>query len=243
MAKKDDATDSPPVSVPLLRYDAARVALEAASKIDEVKSIHDKAVAMAAYAKQAKDNDMVNWAVEIKVRAERRAGELLKAMPKNVGGQSAHKLKPANPTGSKKEPVENNAQTLAQQGISKKESMTWQKLAEIPESVFEKKLVAVQKQGEKLTTKAVLDAKPAPKKAPSSPTAHKPSFQPQDWQQVSAMSWDKGNPSKIFFMHFQKQLSAVLELLTPAQRVDLCGQIVAWATQVQVQETEDEEEA
>ncbi len=150
----------------LAKYEAARKALEAATKIDEVKSIHDKAVAIAAYAKQAKDTDLINWAVEIKVRAERRAGELLKAMPKNVGG---------NPqlTGSKKEPLGKSKQetpTLAQHGISKKESMTWQKLADIPAPVFEKKLIAVKAQGEKLTTKAVLAAKdsikPAPKEEP-----------------------------------------------------------------------------
>lgn len=134
----------------LVRYEAARAALEAATKIDEVKSIHDKAVAVAAYAKQAKDTDMINWAVEIKVRAERRAGELLKAMPKNEGAKGV---------GTSAVPKKNHTPTLAQQGISKKESMTWQKLADIPAPVFEKKLIAVKAQGEKLATKAVLAAK------------------------------------------------------------------------------------
>jgi hypothetical protein len=36
----------------------------------------------------------------------------------------------------------NATPTLADQGISKKESMLWQKVATLPASVFEKKLVA-----------------------------------------------------------------------------------------------------
>jgi hypothetical protein len=146
-----------PMAGPLVKYEAARVALEAATKIDEVKSIHDKAVAMAAYAKQAKDNDMVNWAVEIKVRAERRAGELLKVMPKNVGTKG--QLKGKSSGAPKKVGPEDKTPTLEKLGITYNDSSTWQKLAEMPEPVFEQKLIAVKAQGEKLTTKAVLAVK------------------------------------------------------------------------------------
>lgn len=134
----------------LVKYEAARAALEAATKIDEVKLIHDKAVALAAYAKQAKDTDMMNWVVEIKVRAERRAGELLKAMSKNTGAKGI---------GTSAVPQKDHTPTLAKLGISKNDSSLWQKLATMPDEMFEQNLAVVKAKGEKLTTKAVLSVK------------------------------------------------------------------------------------
>lgn len=156
------AIPKPPLFT-LVKYEAARHALEVAVNIDEVKTIHDKFVALAAYAKQAKDTQLLDWAMEIKVRAGRRAGELLKAMPMNTGGNP--KL-----TGSKKEPVGKQPPTLAQQRISKKESMIWQQVAEIPAQKFEQQLTQIQAEGQKLTTKAVLAASAVT--STESPTAH-----------------------------------------------------------------------
>lgn len=113
----------------LVKYDAMCTAIEAARAVDEVKDIRDKALAIQAYAKQAKNLDAERHAAEIRVRAERKCGELLAEQPKAKGGETYH----ASPTGSITLPV----QTLSDLGISKRQSSEWQQLAAVPEEHFE----------------------------------------------------------------------------------------------------------
>lgn len=131
----------------LLRYDAARAALEKAYRVDEVKTLRDKALALEAYARQAKDHEMQAWVTEIKIRAERRTGELLREMAKQSGA-----LKRGNSPASSRN--ESGPPTLKSLGISHDESSLWQKLAKIPQGEFERRLKTLDTAT--LTTKKIL---------------------------------------------------------------------------------------
>lgn len=109
-----------------MKYEAARAALAAAHRVDEVKTIRDKAQAMAAYAKQARDTQMVQWATEIKVRAERRCGEMLRDSAAN--GERAGRGRIAE--GDK-------PSTLKDLGLTEAQSHRFQKLAAMPAEHFE----------------------------------------------------------------------------------------------------------
>jgi hypothetical protein len=116
-------------------FDADRAAIEKAASIDEVRRIRNRAEALRMYYKQSKDGlAMQNRCAEIKIRAERRAGEILDEM-KRTGqretGKGDHKPKFHDGT---------SVPTLEVLGISKKQSFRWQSNASIPKPIFEKLL-------------------------------------------------------------------------------------------------------
>jgi len=80
------------MTVALVRYDAARQALAEASRVDEVKEIHDQATALLAYARQRDDVEMAQWVAEIRLRAEMRIGELSRDLEKAPPGPPAKKI-------------------------------------------------------------------------------------------------------------------------------------------------------
>jgi N6-adenosine-specific RNA methylase IME4 len=103
-------------TVALAQYDAACAALAAAKHVDEVQQIRHTAEAMRAYAKQAKNRDLELDAAEIRMRAERRLGELIAQQRDSVGlNQGALPGK----TGLKANPVLDERPTLAEAGIDK----------------------------------------------------------------------------------------------------------------------------
>jgi len=114
----------------LVRYDAMCSAIAECHRVDEVKDIRNKARALEVYAALAKDTEAEYKVCRIRIRAERRAGELLKETQKN--GQRhgrGQKSKVGRP--------DFTPTRLSDIGISKDQSSQWQKLAGIHESVLE----------------------------------------------------------------------------------------------------------
>ncbi len=79
---------------------------------------------MRMYGKQANDTELVNWAAEIKIRAERKCGELLGDM-----AQSGER-----PQGRRKE---SHAATLSDMGLSNSQSSRYQQIAAVPTAEIE----------------------------------------------------------------------------------------------------------
>lgn len=113
-------------------YDNAKYWIAQYEAVDEVKEYRDKAAAIQAYAKQANDYELERKAAHARVRAERRAGELLKDSEKAKGNQHVNSAKSNDTT--------EQVPTLSQIGITKDQSSKWQQLANVPEDEFEKAL-------------------------------------------------------------------------------------------------------
>lgn len=125
----------------LIKYDAACRALAECKAIDEVKGWADKAAAMQAYGRMAKDKTLEVDAAEIRIRAERRLGEMLNAQKVdgglNTGTRSQLTGKSSDGLAVVSNDRQKTAPKLADAGISKDLSSRAQKLAAVPESEFE----------------------------------------------------------------------------------------------------------
>jgi len=106
----------------------ARAALAEAKTLQETKHVLDTAAAAEIYARRQKlGEEAQKLAYGIKVEALRKLGEMLAATERNTGARGARKS--AVPPG-------NHAPTLADLGLTKKESFTAQRLAALPEEDF-----------------------------------------------------------------------------------------------------------
>ena len=114
----------------LAKLDHARQTLAECRTLSEVKKIRDIAEAAKVYAQAAHlGQESQNYAVEIALLAERKAGamfaELERAKPKATGGRVR-----------KSEATSEYASALEGSGTSEREAQRWQEIAKIPEDTF-----------------------------------------------------------------------------------------------------------
>jgi hypothetical protein len=131
-----------PREIELLEQAAAYLA--ECRSLDQVKSIRDKAEAIRLYQKKiGASQESQTAAAEIKVRAERRMGELLKVMPKP---KNQYERRSRLATGTL---------SLKDMGVTKSDSSRYQTIANLPEEEFEEE-VKKGKQNHRLTSDALI---------------------------------------------------------------------------------------
>jgi hypothetical protein len=157
-----------PASAPLLRIEEARRILAECVHVDEVKDIRDKAQAVAAYYRERGVSlEIQNDAAEVRLRAERRLGELLKDMPKAKG--SARPGIGRRGECADAEAEHSDAAKLGDIGITHKQSSVWQRIAAIAEEEFEERVAEAKENGLELTTSRMLRGPPPPEMRPPEP--------------------------------------------------------------------------
>jgi DNA polymerase III subunit gamma/tau len=113
--------------------------------IGELKEIHDKAEALRLYVRKSeKGFEKQNQWAEVKIRAQRRCGEIL-------GSEIKH-------GGDRKSKSRFNHRTLKDLGINKNQSRCWQILANWPARTFEKYLAEIKESNHELTAIGVYRA-------------------------------------------------------------------------------------
>lgn len=110
----------------VLKYDAACRAIAEAKSFDEVKEWADKAAAVREYSRRIGNRQLEIDAIEIRVRARRRRGELLMQL------RDEGKLREGKPS------TVTEGLTLADLGISYDASSEEQKIAKIAPDAFER---------------------------------------------------------------------------------------------------------
>ena len=137
-------------SSPLAKLSAATRALAEARTLDQVKHIMDVAEAARTYARAAKLGlEAANHAAEVKLRAERKAGELLQQLERAPGARTD--IQPSNSVlqGSQ------YAEVLADNDINRMTAHRWQTVATVPDEVFEELIAETVNAGDKELTSAL----------------------------------------------------------------------------------------
>ncbi len=141
-------------------FNTAKQQIAQATTVAEVKDIRDKAIAMAVYALQAKNNELKAEAEVIRLYAERRLGQMMQEQKKTVGLNTGTAGKGRPKGGLSTNPPKKDDRTLAEAGIDKNLAHKSRKAAAKSEYEFAKEVEAKRVEARELPSKE----KKAPKK-------------------------------------------------------------------------------
>ncbi|CAN5461194.1 hypothetical protein BH20VER3_BH20VER3_00780 [soil metagenome] len=141
----------------LVKLDGARQLLAEAKTLQEAKQIADVAEAARVYAKRVELSlETINYAAEIRIRAEQLLGFIVAKMPKNKGTEG--QLNGPGVIGGSPQDPPIISRTYKELGLGKKQASRAQYLASIPPDIFEQTIAAGKAGGKVLTTAGVLRA-------------------------------------------------------------------------------------
>jgi hypothetical protein len=138
-------------------YTDAKKSLATCQRVDECKTWSDKALALESYAKQMKDDSLLNMAIKIRDRAVQRGGQLLLEVKREKGRRTDR------PSAGGHTKLKN---AVKDAGLSPHQANTMMRVAEVPPAQFEKlverdKPVTVKQLAE-IGTKKAEKVKPKP---------------------------------------------------------------------------------
>ena len=135
-------------STQLTVYDKACALVAEAKTIDEARDVMDRANAVRIYAKQAKNRTLELDALEIRLRAERRMGQIITQQKEGVGLDPGGRPSKSNlDEPDEDEDSQRAFGTLSDLGISRDLSSRSQKMALLDEDSFEDYLAEVRDDG------------------------------------------------------------------------------------------------
>lgn len=127
----------------LVLLDQADRALSQARSLQEIKVIRDKAEAVRKYAESASLGlDVQNRAAEVKLRAERQAGQLLSQLTLRGGDRRSKSHR--------------DRLKLVDLGLTSNQSKRWQMQARVPEDLFRQHIQETRQEGRELTSAGLM---------------------------------------------------------------------------------------
>ena len=148
----------------LAKLGKAAQMLAEARTLDDLVAVRDRAHAASEYARAARlGAEALGHAQQIKVRAERKAGELLRTLEKSGGGRSSE-------TAAAAAGVSDYRRAIDESGVTERDARRWQELAAAPDAKFEEAIAALDGSADGITTRRVLTkVKPWRPEAPGHP--------------------------------------------------------------------------